>query len=196
MKHKLTTYHIVLLLLGIVYSVKAIPVFSRNRKIIFKRLKDLPFAKSVTVSILLGTAFFAISMSVYPETEVNKFEVISIMISFTLGIFMNTNFADLRDLKGDKAVGVPTIPVLFGKKGTYIGAMLVPGILWFAIISIFFVQNLISVQLFALFILNLLFPLFYISLYNLKKSFRRFVTPISDSCVLIYAVGLVFLANV
>lgn len=196
LKEKLTLYHIVLLLLGISYSVKVIPFINKKHQVVFKRLKDLPFAKSLIVSLLLGTAFFAISMSVYSNLIINNFEIITIMISFTLGIFMNTNFADLRDLKGDKAVGVPTIPVIFGRKNTYLGTMIIPGIIWSAASVYFLISNMISMPLFTLFALNLLFPLLYISLYNYKDSFKKYVQPVSDSCVLIYAVGLVVISQI
>ncbi len=190
---KLTVYHLLLILAGVTYSVRIIPWVSKSGNAAFKRLKDIPFAKSSVVSIFLGSSFFLIYWQLYPDFIQNRTQVLLITFSFILGIFINTNFADLRDYIGDKAAGIPTIPVIIGKRNTYIFAMIIPGSLWLLVSGYLFYTYVISLEIFFFFILNLLYPVFYISLYHISKFPKKLVEPIADACVLVYALGLVVL---
>jgi|WetSurMetagenome_2_1015567.scaffolds.fasta_scaffold25252_4 4-hydroxybenzoate polyprenyltransferase len=101
------------LISGIFYSV---PVFPNLMK--YGRLKEIPVIKNLIISIAwaLPSAILPVYIShVHP----NQMTTITAIFFFTL-VFINSTVFDMRDIKGDIAAGVETIPILLGKQNTNI----------------------------------------------------------------------------
>lgn len=187
---KLTIFHIGIIASGIAYSYKIIPVFTKNRSLVFLRIKDILFAKSVVVSLIWGASFFAISWTIYPSYVKNPTEIILFIISCTVANFVNTNFADIRDHDGDLAYNVPTLPVQFGIKNTYLYAMLLPSVIWFLAIIVLTANGTIMLPSLLFLLVNLFFPLVYIIGYNKKLISEKIIEPCADGYIAIFGVGL------
>jgi len=191
-ENKLTAQHWAIIILGISYSIKVIPCWKKG-KVVWYRIKDIALAKSIIVSLLLGTSFFMIPWLIYPGMVQNKREIILLMIDLTFLIFVNTNFADIRDVDGDRKEGVPTIPVMIGEKRTILFIVIIPQVLLLAVVFyLIFVRN-ISSHLGIFILANHAYAAFYIIGYYSKKIPSVIIEPLSDACVLVFAVGLLLL---
>lgn len=194
--NKLTLFHILIIASGIAYSYKVIPAITKNRVVHFLRIKDIIFAKSVIVSIIWGASFFAISWTIYPTYIKDPTEIIIFIISCTIATFVNTNFADIRDYSGDSAFNIPTLPVHFGIKNTYIYAMIIPSLLWFIVVITLSLMGLIRMQALMFLLINLFFPLVYILGYTTKSISEKLIEPCADAYIGVYALGLLVLTFV
>lgn len=93
------------------------------------RLKRVPilssFLNSLTCLATVLAGFFFLS----PDKMLTAFPslpVIGIIVIFTL----SSNFRDIKDIEGDKAAGIQTLPVIFGRYGRQVvGALLAIGFL-------------------------------------------------------------------
>jgi 4-hydroxybenzoate polyprenyltransferase len=186
---KFTLYHFFLILTGIAYSVRMVPFVHKGR-IIFKRLKDIPFAKSVSVSLSWGTSYFVINWIIYPSLVSNGFLIVLLMISFVLACFVNTNFCDTLDITGDSLHNVPTLPVTFGIKNTYLYGMLIPSSAFFMFILYAFGMKLITLPFLCFLLFNLFYPVVYISLNHCKKYPRSIIVPVTDLSCVIFPLGV------
>ncbi len=89
------------------------------------QIKKLPFFNPLSIAVasllFMMAGFFAVS----PSLALNNFPkefIFATLACLTLGV----NFKDIKDINGDRAVGVKTIPVIFGEKRgkVIIGAMM------------------------------------------------------------------------
>ncbi len=192
--NKFTIFHLLILFVGVAYSFKIIPLFNfKDKKIVFTRIKDIFFAKSAVVSLIWGSSYFLINLSVYKLENINLFEIIILLISCVLSIFINTNFADIRDVTGDAACKVPTIPVKIGVKNTYFYMFLLPSIIWFILNTAMYINDVVSPLCYAVILCNLIFPAVYIGMYYHKRVSNKIVEPLSDTCILYFGIGLIVL---
>jgi 4-hydroxybenzoate polyprenyltransferase len=191
--HRFTIVHFFMLLAGTTYSLRILPVFDKNGHVIFKRLKEIPFVKSITVALIWGNVFFTINLVLYPQIMCNNFEIILFIISFTLAVFVNTNFLDINDIAGDLVTGIPTIPAQYGIKNTLIYTMGLPSLVWLGVIIYLFKTGMISDKLTIFLLVNVLFPIFYIGGHFSKLLPRKMVKTAADSCVLVFSIGLLCL---
>jgi 4-hydroxybenzoate polyprenyltransferase len=191
--HRFTIIHFLMLLAGTTYSIRILPVFGKNGRIIFKRLKEIPFVKSITVALIWGNAFFTINLVLYPQIQCSNFEIILFIISFTLAVFVNTNFLDITDITGDLVTGIPTIPAQYGIKNTLIYTMGLPSFVWLIAIFYLFKTRPISDSFMIFLLINALFPLFYIGGYFSKLLPKRMIKIAADSCVFVFSIGLLCL---
>jgi len=187
----LTLYHIICIYAGIAYSVPLFPWFSKTLKIKWIRLKEITFIKSILVSLIIGTSFFALYV-MDKHVMINRVEIITLMIGSSLSMFINTIFCDIRDIVGDKAVGIKTIPVTMNIRNTIIYFILFPSILWFFLLVILFVFSCITFATFIFLLLIAAYPVLYIGLYFSKLIPENIISLIADSCVPVFATGLVF----
>ncbi len=108
------------------------------------RLRRFPLLPSFLIAVAcLGTVlsgFFFISI----HKEIQAFPMllsIGIIIMVTLAI----NFKDLKDIEGDKALGIVTLPILFGKNGiTVVGLCFALSILLVPIFLSFYFLYIIA----------------------------------------------------
>ena len=79
------------------------------------RLKRIPFLASFLIALaslasVLAGFYFVDTSQLFSDFPTNIMAVI--LISFTLGL----NFKDMKDIAGDRAGGITTVPVLFGEE--------------------------------------------------------------------------------
>lgn len=191
--HRFTIVHFFMLFVGTAYSLRIIPILDKKGRIIFKRLKEIPFLKSGTVAVIWGISFFMINLALYPHLQSNNFEIVLLMISFTLVTFVNTNFLDIPDLIGDRATGIPTVPARYGIKNTIIYTVLLPSLLWLGIILYFFCAGTISNTITIFLLVNVLFPVFYIGCYFSNFLPQKTIGIAADSCAFVFSIGLLCL---
>lgn len=109
----LLPYRLVFHLIGVAYNYHIVPS-PRG----MTRFKELYFFKNFSSGVL-----FLLSGIVYPLAAVGMLwavpvaKLVLLMIFFLLMDLTYEIFYDLRDLPGDKAVGVPTFPVIHGEQG-------------------------------------------------------------------------------
>ncbi|MDW7728243.1 MAG: UbiA family prenyltransferase, partial [Candidatus Methanoperedens sp.] len=91
------------LLCGILYSIIWIP-----ERFKYRRLKEIPFVKNLVVAFAWAStpALLPVYSSSYSESVAT---LVVIIFFFTL-VFINSILFDLRDVEGDAASGVKTIP--------------------------------------------------------------------------------------
>lgn len=190
---RFTIVHFLILLTGIGYSIRILPFFSENYHLTFKRLKEIPFLKSITVALIWGNAFFTINLSLYPQLQTNKLEIILFIVSFTVVTFVNTNFLDMVDIIGDNVAGIPTIPVKYGINNTIIYAIIVPSVLWLIVILWCYLSSLVSGRTTIFLLVNGLFPIIYIGGYYSKLIPQKMIGFAADSCAFVFSLGLFIL---
>jgi len=197
---QLSWYYILIIAIGIIYSIRLIPVYDSNQpqKFIFLRIKDIPFLKSVTVSITMGSSFFLVHIISVQTFIAYNIETVSLFVTSLIFVFINTNFCDIKDYTGDKATNVQTLPTTFGIKNTIIYALFLPAFFWLLLIGLFYSQRLVSGQAFAVHIINMIFPVAYFLLYFMpkRKINPSIMTIVADSCALVFGASMLWLAHV
>ncbi|WP_292405885.1 MULTISPECIES: UbiA family prenyltransferase [unclassified Methanoculleus] len=101
------------LIAGIIYSVPLFPSWFG-----FRRLKEVPVMKSLVVAFswTAPTTFLPICHASLPVDAVTGI----VGIFFFFQVFINTVIFDMRDVEGDVASGVKTIPTMLGIRRTLI----------------------------------------------------------------------------
>jgi 4-hydroxybenzoate polyprenyltransferase len=99
------------LLSGVLYSVPILP-----QKTGYSRLKEVPVFKSATVAVAWAVppAF----LPAYLTSTGITLQTLLIALLFSILVFVNTVMFDIRDLEGDRASGVKTIPAILGADKT------------------------------------------------------------------------------
>jgi 4-hydroxybenzoate polyprenyltransferase len=118
---RLVFWHIILIVLGVLYSVNLIPMV-HNNSMRFVRLKDLLFIKNISVSLLWGITPFVIAASQKSPVFPTLGDLLVVVSAFCLTTLINTVSCDVRDTDGDRHAGVLTLATRFGEKRT--GALL------------------------------------------------------------------------
>lgn len=95
------------LVAGIVYSVPLFPA-----QLGFRRLKEVPIMKSLIVAFswTIPTALLPICHATLPVNAATGI----VGVFFFFQVFINTVVFDMRDVEGDAASGVKTIPTILG----------------------------------------------------------------------------------
>ncbi len=188
----ITIYHVLSVYGGIAYSVPLFPWIAGKGKIRWLRLKEVPFLKSLLVSGIMGTSFFAFYLK-ESFSNIRAAEIILLMVAGSLSLFVNTVFCDIRDVVGDKAANIRTIPVLLGLKGTFLGCILFPSTILLIIAGLFHVLSLVSAPVAVLLYCTIGYPALYIYLYYKERFPRNLTFLIADSCVPLFALGLIII---
>ena len=192
---KLTWHHIIIIVVGLAYSLKIVPGFASG-KILWTRLKDICIVKSVFVALIWGTSFFLINWCVYPECVKHPVILFMLMGNFSFATFTATVFTDIRDTEGDRIAKVPTIPVKFGIENTFKYAILLPSLIFVLISSILTSYHLLSIPMLCFFLINLCYPIVYVKIYYSGKCPLSLVEPLVDTCFVIFSLGLVVLPKI
>lgn len=91
----------------VIYSVKLLPKSFR-----FRRLKEVPFVKNLSVaaaySMLVVFSMMAYSSVYWREAALVFWSLLGI------NVFISTVIPDIRDIEGDRAAGIRTLPVILG----------------------------------------------------------------------------------
>ncbi len=185
---KLNYYHLLLIGLGITYSFKLIPWVSKN-KLVFYRLKEIPFIKNVVVAVAWGLSIFMIPIS-FADHLVKETSYINLLcISCIILVLNNTVFGDIRDLNGDLIAKTKTLPVLWGARKCF---FLLFAIDFCWLLTILIVNHFSPVDpMHFIFLVSVaLFPLVYILPYIFKIMSTTQISFLSESDLLFFAVGL------
>ena len=99
------------LVAGVVYSVPLVPA-----RFGFRRLKEIPFMKSLVVAFswAVPPALLPVCCTALPTGAATGI----VAASFFFLVFTNTVVFDIRDVEGDAAAGVRTIPTILGARKT------------------------------------------------------------------------------
>lgn len=188
----LQVFHVLCLYAGIAYSFPIFPLITKKFGIQWLRLKEITFVKSLLVAFLFGSSFFALYLN-ESNIVVTRIELTALLVASILSVFINTVFCDIRDVVGDKAAGVKTIPVLLNSKRTIIYCIAIPSAVWLSAIAILYSLSLIALPIMVFLICTMFYPAFYIGLYYIKILPERITFVIADSCLLVFAIGLIVL---
>ena len=96
------------LLANLLYSSRLLPGIPR--------MKDIPVMKNVFVAIS-----WAMVCTLLPSADISnvpRMTVLAVLYFMFVKVFINTTLYDIRDVDGDRASGVKTIPVLLGTRKT------------------------------------------------------------------------------
>jgi len=99
------------LLCGILYSFPLLP-----RSTGFRRLKDIPLGKNLTISCAWTVPHVLLPV-VLAGKAAGPMTWVTSLFFFSL-VFVNTVIFDMRDVGGDAAAGIRTVPVLLGTRKT------------------------------------------------------------------------------
>ncbi|WP_421909881.1 UbiA family prenyltransferase [Methanolacinia petrolearia] len=101
------------LIAGILYII---PIFPKS--IGFSRIKEVPVLKSLIVA--LAWAIPPAFLPVYLSSTLPGFSTYIVALFFFILVFTSKVVFDIRDVKGDIASGVRTIPAMLGKERTVV----------------------------------------------------------------------------
>lgn len=189
---KLSAYHILLLSLGVLYSYRLVPWYSKKKGLLYIRLKELPFVKNVIVSLLWGSSVFLIPMLFLGGTVSWTPVIYLLMGAMTVSTLTNTLFSDIRDELGDRMAGTNTLPVLWGGRNCYRLLFSVNAV-WLGICAVSLLKSMISIQLMIFFSVLVFYPLGYMLSHRYNKKRSTVVDFLCESDLLIFAGGMALL---
>jgi 4-hydroxybenzoate polyprenyltransferase len=143
---------------GLIYSMPILPKGFRCR-----RLKEIPVVKSLLVAI--AWALPPALLPVYVSGASPDLVTLAVILFFFSLVFINTVLFDIRDLEGDRAAGVSTIPVLLGIPRTKTLLTLVNVIFGIAVLSILLLSHISPVYI-CLIVIGMIYAQAYILLYQ------------------------------
>ncbi len=105
-----------ILIISVSYSVRIVPI--RLSKITrFRRLKDLFVGKNLAIAWVWAMTMVFLPLS-YMSLEILTLSSACLFMFIFMRSLINTTFFDIRDIKGDRASSVKTIPAVFGVRKT------------------------------------------------------------------------------
>lgn len=126
-----------LLVIGILYSFPLIPWYHKKSGWISARLKDIPGLKSLTVSSCYAAYVFGLPLIFSAQVAEMDSQIVWLIIGVFILNMLNTNFDDSLDIQSDKIEGVPTLPVLLGRK-KFLNAFVAVNLIWISVIVLAF----------------------------------------------------------
>lgn len=107
----LTPYRVAVQLIGLGYNYKIVPTFRG-----LSRFKEIYFLKNFGSSMIFILTCFVYPIAVDPSARVMSWPgVVALALFFVPFELTYEILYDLRDIKGDRAEGVPTYPVVHGE---------------------------------------------------------------------------------
>ncbi len=192
---KLRLFHLILVSLGVFYSYRLIPWYKKDKGVVYFRLKELPLVKNIVVSLLWGTAIFAVPI-LFTNAQVNNFSHVYILVAVIfVSTLNNTIWGDIRDKAGDQIANNVTLPVLIGVRNTYLFIGFV-NVFWLLFITGIFLFQRINIYHFIFLLVMACYPITYILAYHISRLSRTTVDFISESDLLVFAGGLALLSIV
>ncbi len=191
---KLRLYHIILVSAGIFYSYRLVPWYKKDNGIVFYRLKDIPAIKNITVAVFWGISIFLVPYMFAEIKFTNKIIISILTMAITISTFTNTLFSDIRDKKGDELAGTTTLVVAFGATKCY-NLLLALNTVWTIVVLTLFFNNIIDTPHLLVILSLILYPLAYILPYRANKFSKSTIDFISESDLLIFALGLIILST-
>ena len=114
----LTPWRLVVHAIGLGYSYPIVPKPARRGLFVLARLKDLYFFKNFGSSTIFVLTSFAYPLALHPDDRAMSIAAIALLILFFVPFEMTYEVIyDLRDIDGDRALRIPTFPVMHGARG-------------------------------------------------------------------------------
>ncbi len=186
--------HAFLLAMGACYSYKLVPWLARDGELVFRRIKEITWLKNLSVAALWGgcvvliPAFYAgVSPLAHPLLG---------LIGFGLFVstFNNTLFDDIRDLAGDRAAKIRTLPIEYGVRFCY-GLLIAVDFVWAAALAVLSKTGTLN-PAHAVFLGTLaVYPLLYLAWYKLAPRRRTWNGFLAESDLLLFGMGLCLIAR-
>lgn len=190
---KLALYHLLLIGLGLIYSYRLIPWYSKNKGLHFYRLKEFPLVKNLIVSFMWGISIFLVPIIFVGHDIPNKFILVVLMTSILISTFNNTLYSDIRDESGDRLINNITLPILIGYKKCFI-LLSVIDFAWVILAVFFTLFKLLDIYHLAFLTIMAFYPAVYIYAHFSKKFTRPVIDFLSESDLLIFGCGLALLS--
>jgi len=102
-------------LLGLSYKLYLIPIRFGTR---YRRIKDVPGSKTFLIALAWGVVV-ALLPGLADSGDLT-FTVASVFVWAAALVFCRTAFFDILDFQGDRIVGKETLPILLGKRRTFV----------------------------------------------------------------------------
>ncbi len=189
---RLNYFHLILLGIGIGYSIQIVP-WIENGQLKLYRFKEIPFIKNISVATAWGISLFIIPISFSGSEVALPRNLWILCVSCIILVFNNTMFSDIRDIPGDKLANAKTLPILFGETKCIL-FLITLNFLWSNYLLIVFYLGLINASHYAFLLLICHFPTIYIFASTRKEASSKLITVLSESDLLIYAIGLYLLS--
>jgi 4-hydroxybenzoate polyprenyltransferase len=143
---------------GLIYSMPILPKGFR-----YRRLKEIPVLKSLLVAI--AWALPPALLPVYISGASLDLVTLAVILFFFSLVFINTVLFDIRDLEGDRAAGVYTLPVLLGIPRTKTLLTVVNIIFGLSVLSLLLISHISPIYI-CLIVIGMIYAQAYILLYH------------------------------
>ena len=97
--------------MGVLYNTRILPQNWR-----FKRLKDIPGSKNVSMAVAWGIVAAVIPL-IGTSLSITPGMVLAFLFTFAI-VFIRSAMSDVIDIQSDRLIGRETIPVVIGEKNT------------------------------------------------------------------------------
>jgi 4-hydroxybenzoate polyprenyltransferase len=192
--NRLMVWHIVLIICGIFYSVNLIPII-KNNSIAFIRLKDIFFIKNILVSFLWSITPFILAKGLNLLISPKNDFIVVIIASF-ITAFINTTSSDIRDMVGDRLMGIVTFANFFGKKYTALLLFLISTIGCLYVGINYSAGNISTPATFFFFTIVLLAGIVAAPIYIGKFKLPKLISePLNDSQAIFNGIALIVLSS-
>lgn len=165
------------LICGILYSFAWMPPGFR-----YRRLKEIPVVKNFVIAISWASA--PALLPVYSNVSDVNVATLVVFIFFFISAFTNSVVFDMRDIKGDIASGVRTIPAMFGAKGTI--KILTSLNLFFGLINLFLYPDYISFGFVYLFVAGMIYTNFCVLTFGKIKKANLICDLVTDGKFILF----------
>lgn len=182
---KTTLISAIPLICGILYSITWLP-----KKFKYRRLKEIPFVKNLVVAF--AWALTPALLPVYSNSSNATVATFIVVIFFFTLVFINSVIFDLRDIEGDAASGVKTIPVVFGVRRT-INFLACLNIL-FGLIDLLLCFAYLSPKFTYLLAAGMVYATFYVFSFSKVKRTNLLCDAVADGQFLIFG-SLLYIAT-
>ena len=191
-REKLNWLYLLLLAIGMSYSFRLIPWYSRERGWVMLRIKEITFIKNLAVSFLWGSSVFAVPI-LYASSEIpHKFTLLMLGVGLFLSTFNNTLFDDVMDEAGDRVAGIKTLPTTVGPKSS-IRLLMGLDLLWLVTVAACFAASCFDAHHAAFLWFLGLYPFLYMGLNATGRVSKNWVALLAESDLLFFGLGLILL---
>jgi len=189
---KLHWLHFLLLGTGFCYSYKLVPWYSPARGLRMMRIKEMTFAKNLTVSFLWGGAVFAVPILYSTARVADTFVLIQLGLALFLSTLNNTLFDDILDVDGDRVAGIRTLPTEWGARNS-MQLLLWLDLAWVGWIGFCLVSGRMDSGHSIFLSLLGAFPLVYMGLSRNARTPKALIDFLMESDLLFFSLGLILL---
>lgn len=153
---------IFLFAVGFMYSIPSFPLL-KQRRLVFVKLKDMTFIKSLLVAICFPLGSFETARLFANDVIQWNPNIAWFYMGYVLLMWLNTVFDDLLDIPGDIESGTVTVPIFLGEKNT-IRWFLFIIMSWVCILCLFNMAGKISDQYLGLLLIQAIYPMTWLIL--------------------------------